>query len=60
MTAVAPGKHTVAWEVAAGLNGKARAVLANGSQPTGTFAVHISTAPPQTYVNNNGQIVNAQ
>jgi hypothetical protein len=60
VTAVAPGKHTVAWEVAAGLNGKARAVLANGSQPNGTFAVHISTAPPQTYVNNNGQIVNAQ
>jgi hypothetical protein len=60
VTAVAPGKHTVAWEVAAGLNGKARAVLSDGSQPHGTFAVHISTAPPQTYVNNNGQIVNAQ
>lgn len=60
VTAVAPGKHTVAWEVAAGLNGRARAVLRDGSQPHGTFAVHISTAPPQTYVNNNGQIVNAQ
>jgi hypothetical protein len=60
VTAVAPGKHTVAWEVAAGLNGKARAVLSDGSQPHGTFAVHISSAPPQTYVNNNGQIVNAQ
>jgi hypothetical protein len=60
VTAVAPGRHTVAWQVAAGLNGKARAVLSDGSQPHGTFAVHISSAPPQTYVNNNGQIVNAQ
>lgn len=60
VTAVAPGKHTVAWQVAAGLNGKARAVLADGSQPHGTFAVHISAAPPQTYVNNSGKIVNAQ
>jgi hypothetical protein len=46
--------------VAAGLNGKARAVLADGSQPHGKFAVHISTSPPQTYVNNSGKIVNAQ
>jgi hypothetical protein len=58
VTAVAPGKHTVAWQVAAGLNGKARAVLANGSRPHGTFAVDVSTAPAQTYVNNNGQVVN--
>jgi hypothetical protein len=60
VTAVAAGRHTVAWQVAAGLNGKARAVLANGSAPHGTFNVHVSAAPPQTYVNNNGQIVNAQ
>jgi hypothetical protein len=59
VTAVAPGRHTVAWQVAAGLNGKARAVLANGSEPHGTFAVTVSTAPAQTYVNNNGQVVNA-
>ena len=60
VTAVAPGRHTVAWEVAAGLDGGARAVLSDGSQPHGTFAVHISTAAPQTYVNNDGKIVNAQ
>ncbi len=60
VTAVSPGRHTVAWEVAAGLNGSARAVLSDGTPPHGTFPVHISTAPPQTYVNNNGQIVNAQ
>jgi hypothetical protein len=60
VTAVAPGRHTVAWEVAAGLGGDARAVLSDGSRPHGTFAVHVSAAPPQTRVNNNGQIVNAQ
>jgi hypothetical protein len=60
VSAVGPGRHTVAWKVAAGLNGKARAVLSDGSQPRGRFAVHISTAPPQTYVNDNGQIVNAR
>ena len=47
----------VAWEVAAGLNGKAKAVLADGSLPHGTFTVNVSSAPAQTYVNNNGQIV---
>jgi hypothetical protein len=57
VTAVAPGHHVVAWEVAAGLNGKAKAVLADGTLPHGTFTVTIHTAPAQTYVNNNGQIV---
>jgi hypothetical protein len=59
VTAVAPGHHVVAWEVAAGLAGKAKAVLADGSLPHGTFAVDVSTAPSETYVNNNGQIVTA-
>ncbi len=57
LTAVARGHHVVAWEVAAGLNGKARAVLADGSRPHGTFPVQISSKPAQSYVNNNGQIV---
>jgi hypothetical protein len=57
VTAVSAGKHVVAWEVAAGLNGKAKAVLSNGSAPHGTFSVNVSTAPAQSYVNNNGQIV---
>jgi len=57
VTAVSPGKHVVAWEVAAGLNGRAKAVLANGSRPHGTFAVDIGQAPQQSYVNNNGQII---
>jgi hypothetical protein len=57
VTAVAPGRHMVAWEIAAGLNGKATAVLADGSAPRGTFVVTIHSAPPQTYVNGNGQII---
>ncbi len=57
VTAVKPGHHVVAWEVAAGLNGKAKAVLSDGSLPHGTFTVTVSNAPAQTYVNNNGQIV---
>lgn len=57
VTAVAPGRHVVAWEVAAGLNGKAKAVLPNGALPHGTFTVLVHTAPAQTYVDNNGQIV---
>ena len=57
LTAVSPGRHVVAWQVAAGLNGRAKAVLGNGSRPQGTFAVQISAAPQQSYVNNNGQIV---
>jgi len=57
VTAVAPGRRVVAWEVAAGLNGKAKAVTSSGSLPHGTFAVTIHNAPSESYVNNNGQIV---
>jgi hypothetical protein len=57
VTAVQAGKRRVAWEVAAGLNGKAKAVLSNGGAPHGTFAVKVSSAPAQSYVNNKGQIV---
>ncbi len=57
VTAVKPGRHVVAWEVAAGLNGKARAVLADGSTPHGRFAVTINSAPQRSYVNDRGQVV---
>ena len=56
VTAVKPGRHVVAWEIAAGLNGKARAVLPDGSLPHGTFAVTIHRAPAHTYVNSRGQV----
>ena len=57
LTAVTPGSHVIAWQIAAGLNGKAKAVLANGMQPGGTFVVKINSKPQQSYVNNAGQIV---
>jgi hypothetical protein len=58
VTAAKAGRHVVAWEVAAGLNGRARAVLADaGGLPHGTFTVTVGSKPPQSYVNNNGQIV---
>ncbi len=57
VTAVKPGMHIVAWQVAAGLNGKAKARTSTGAIPQGTFNVKIASAPAQAYVNNNGQIV---
>lgn len=57
LTAVAPGTHYVYWQVAAGLNGKAKAVSAAGGPPTGSFTVRIAKAPAQSYVDNNGNVV---
>jgi hypothetical protein len=57
VTAVSAGRHIVAWQMAAGLNGRAKAVQADGTQPHGSFAVYVSQRPQQSYVNNNGQIV---
>jgi hypothetical protein len=58
LTAVAAGKFVVAWEIGASLyGGKAKAVLADGTIPSGTFAVNVAQAPAQAYVNDAGQIV---
>lgn len=57
LTAVAPGTYTVEYEVAAGLNGYAKAVLPDHSPARGRFDVHISSAPPQVTVQSNGQVV---
>jgi len=59
VTAVQPGTHIVAWEVAAGLNGKARAVLPGGGNapPGGTFRVSVSNQPQQSYVSDGGKII---
>ncbi len=60
VTAVTPGKFTVAWQVAAGIYGKAKAVLADGTTPRGTFSVNIAHAPAQSYVNDTGAIVQSK
>ncbi len=57
VTAVVPGTWTVAWKVAAGIYGKARAVQSNGSMPHGAFRVTILKPPGQSHVNDNGQVV---
>jgi len=50
VTAVAPGTHTVKWQVAAGLNGKAKATFAGNRAPTGTFTVDVSDKPAESHV----------
>ena len=57
VTPVQPGTFTVHYRVAAGLQGKAKAVTADGSVPEGEFVVRISSAAPQTRVNDAGQVV---
>jgi hypothetical protein len=47
----------VYWRVAAGLNGKAKAVTAGGGPPRGSFTIKVSKAPAQAYVDNNGKVV---
>ena len=51
------GTYTVNYRIAAGLQGKAKAVTDDGSDPEGEFVVRISSAPPQTRVNDAGQVV---
>lgn len=60
VTAVAPGRYVVAWEVSGDLYGNAKTVLSNGSIPHGSFPVTISRAPAQSYVNDSGQVVKTQ
>jgi hypothetical protein len=57
LTAVAAGRHVVAWVVSADLFGKAKAVLADGTSPGGTFAVKIAHAPAQAYVSSSGKVI---
>ncbi|HWH19391.1 MAG TPA: hypothetical protein VN671_02570 [Solirubrobacterales bacterium] len=57
LSAVRPGKYTVAYEIDAGLGLETKAVTAGGSPPGGTFVTKISTALPETEVNGAGEIV---
>ena len=50
VTPVLAGQHTVHWRVAAGLNGKAHAVVAGNRPPEGQFVVRISSRPAQATV----------
>ena len=57
MTPVHAGTYTVHYQVAAGLEGKAKAVTRDGSPVKGEFVVTISSKPPQTCVNGAGKVV---
>ena len=55
---VKPGKYTVSYAVAAGLSGKAVAVLHSGGAVHGRFVVNIAAAPPATHVDpRTGKVV---
>jgi hypothetical protein len=57
VTAVRAGSYRIAYRVAAGLNGKAKAVLARGGIPAGTFAGRISDRPPNARVADDGRTI---
>jgi hypothetical protein len=57
VTAVLAGPYTVRYAVAAGLNGKAKAVLAGGGRPAGAFTGNVSSKAPQAHVADNGTTV---
>ncbi|MGZ8667406.1 MAG: hypothetical protein ACXWZM_09900 [Solirubrobacterales bacterium] len=57
VTPVQEGTYTVSYRIAAGLQGNAVAVTDDGSVPEGEFIVQISDAPPQTRVNDSGEVV---
>jgi hypothetical protein len=58
VTAVKAGTHTVKWQVAAGLNGKAKATLPGNRAPAGSVTVDVSEKPSQAHVDpETGKVV---
>ncbi len=55
--AVRAGRFAVRWQVAASLNGHAKAVNAAGQAAAGRLQVRISSSPRRAYVKNDGQVV---
>lgn len=56
VTPVQGGTYTVHYEVAGGLDGKAKAVTADGSPVENEFVTTISTKPPNTRVTDSGEV----
>lgn len=50
VTAVAQGPYRLAYQVAASLDGKAKAVGPDGRQPSGAFTGDVSDAPPSAVI----------
>lgn len=57
VTPVQAGTYTLHYEVAAGLDGNAKAVTADGGEVKGEFVVTITEKPPKARVNGRGQVV---
>lgn len=55
VTAVEPGSYKVGYEVAPGLDGRAR--LASGSRASGTLRVRIDDKPAEARVGKDGEVV---
>jgi hypothetical protein len=56
VTPVKAGTYTVHYELAAGLNGKAKAVTDDGSPVKGEFVVTVTSKPPQARVDDAGNV----
>jgi hypothetical protein len=56
LTPVRGGTYPVNYQVAAGLQGKAKAVTPDGGPVSGQFVVTISTKVPQTHVTGSGAV----
>jgi hypothetical protein len=58
VTAVKAGPYDVSWRVAAGLNGKAKAVAAGGGPaPSGSFSGTVSSEAPDVRIADDGKTV---
>ncbi|MGK2955897.1 MAG: hypothetical protein ACSLFI_09545 [Solirubrobacterales bacterium] len=57
VTAVKPGAHRIAYQIAAGLSGNSPAVDASGETPEGVLPVVISDKPIPTKIDEQGNIV---
>jgi hypothetical protein len=60
LSAVKAGKYTLLYGVDAGLSGTAKAETSAGVAPGGSFAVDISSTPPNTEVTDSGEVVEIQ
>lgn len=57
VSAVETGRHTVIYKVDAGVTGAARVETDGGVQPGGTIVVRVASAPPNTIVTDDGEVV---
>ena len=58
LTAVEPGRYSLAYRVSPGLDGKAK--LAGGSKSRGTFSVTVDDEPVPARVNSKGEVVRGE